>query len=89
MGHYDRYMPIEVHTKKATAGEATANKVIFTLPYKPNGVVAQIVKEADNTLYATGQTIEVKEDETTKVVTVEVAATAILANDVVTIIATK
>lgn len=88
MGHYDRYMPIEVHTKKATADEATANKVIFTLPYKVNGVVAQIVKAADNTVYATGQTVEVKEDATTKVVTVEVAATAILANDIVTIIAT-
>lgn len=87
--YYERFIPLEVMTTKATAAQASANKVIFTLPYTVTGVIAQIYKAADNTLYSTGQTVEIKVDETTGVCTVEVAATAILADDVVTIVAFK
>lgn len=81
-----RFVPIEVFSKKATATEASANKVIFTIPYTVTGAMAQIIKAADNTLYSTGQTIEIKVNSTTGVCTVEVAATAILANDVVNLL---
>lgn len=86
--YYDRYMPIEVHSVKASAAQAAANKVIFTLPYMVQGTIAQ-VKAADHTLNDTGLKIEVKEDATTKVVTVEVSVTALLADQIVSLVAFK
>ena len=87
--YYDRYMPIEVHQIKVNEAQATANKVVFTLPYLVSGVIAQIYKDADDTLYSTGQKVVIAQDATTKVVTVEVSATALVEDDLVNILAFK
>jgi len=81
--HYDRYMPVEIHTKKATGDEATADKVEFDLPYEVNGAIAQVIQTADDAVDATG----LKVDIDGKKVTVEVDSLA--ENDIVTILATK
>lgn len=82
-----RYVPLEVFTKKASADEASANKVVFTMPHKVNGAIAQVITAADDSVNATGLTVTIDTDETTGVCTVEVAVTSLTENDVVTIMA--
>lgn len=88
--YYERYMPIEVHTIKVDADQATAKKVVFTLPYMITGAIAQI-RKSDGTLTDVEKVV-VAQDSTTKVVTVEVsvASTGTLAqNSIVSLIAFK
>lgn len=82
-----RYVPLEVFTKKASAAEASANKVVFTMPHKVNGAIAQVIKAADGSVNATGLTVTIATNETTGVCTVEVAVTSLTKDDVVTIMA--
>ena len=85
--YYDRYMPIEVMSKKADGDEATANKVIFTLPYACQGAIAQVRQDADNEVDPTGLEIEMKEDD--GVHTCEVSVTGLAENDIVSLLAFK
>jgi len=85
--YYDRYMPIEVMSKKASGDEATANKVIFTLPYACQGAIAQVRQDADNEVDPTGLEIEMKEDD--GVHTCEVSVTGLAENDIVSLLAFK
>lgn len=88
--YYERYMPIEVQTIKVNQDQATAKKVIFTLPYMVTGAIAQI-RTTNGTITAVDKVV-IAQDATTKVVTVEVsvAAAGTLAKDsIVSLIAFK
>lgn len=88
--YYERYMPIEVQTIKVNQTQATAKKVVFTLPYMVTGAIAQI-RATNGTITAVDKVV-IAQDATTKVVTVEVsvAAAETLAKDsIVSLIAFK
>lgn len=88
--YYERYMPIEVHTIKVDADQASAKKVVFTLPYMVTGAIAQI-RKSDGTLTDVEKVV-VAQDSTTKVVTVEVSvasAGTLAQNSIVSLIAFK
>lgn len=88
--YYERYMPIEVHTIKVDADQATAKKVVFTLPYMVTGAIAQI-RKSDGTLTDVEKVV-VAQDSATKVVTVEVSvasAGTLAQNSIVSLIAFK
>ena len=88
--YYERYMPIEVHTIKVDADQASAKKVVFTLPYMVTGAIAQI-RKSDGTLTDIEKVV-VAQDSTTKVVTVEVSvasAGTLAQNSIVSLIAFK
>ena len=85
--YYDRYMPIEVHTKKASATEAGADEVVFDLPYECQGVIAQVVQTADDVVDITGAKATMVEDDGQHQVKVEVSSLA--ENDIVSVICFK
>lgn len=88
--YYERYMPIEVHTIKVDADQASAKKVVFTLPYMITGAIAQI--RASNGALTDVEKVVVAQDSTTKVVTVEVSvasASTLAQNSIVSLIAFK
>jgi len=88
--YYERYMPIEVHTIKVDADQASAKKVVFTLPYMITGAIAQI--RASNGVLTDVEKVVVAQDSTTKVVTVEVSvasAGTLAQNSIVSLIAFK
>ena len=88
--YYERYMPIEVHTIKVDADQASAKKVVFTLPYMITGAIAQI--RASNGALTDIEKVVVAQDSTTKVVTVEVSvasASTLAENSIVSLIAFK
>lgn len=88
--YYERYMPIEVMSKKVDATEASAKKVVFTLPYMVQGAVAQIRTSAGAITDA--EKVVVAKDSTTGVVTVEVnvaSAGTLAENSIVSLIAFK
>lgn len=85
--YYDRYMPLEVMSKKADGDEATADKVIFTLPYACQGAIAQVRQDADNEVDDAGLKVEMKEDD--GVHTCEVSITSLAENDIVSLVAFK
>ena len=85
--YYERYMPLEVQSVKASAAQAAANKVIFTLPYACQGAIAQVRQDADDEVDATGLEVEMKETE--GVHTCEVSVTSLAEDDIVSLIAFK
>lgn len=88
--YYERYMPIEVHTIKVDSDQASAKKVVFTLPYMITGAIAQI--RASNGALTDVEKVVVAQDSTTKVVTVEVSvasASTLAQNSIVSLIAFK
>ena len=85
--YYERYMPLEVQSIKADSDQATANKVIFTLPYACQGAIAQVRQDADDEVDVSGLKVEMKEDD--GVHTCEVSVTALAENDIVSLIAFK
>ena len=82
-----RYRPIETFYKKAVAADATAGEVVFTLPYLPTGVIAQIRADATGVVNATGLSVEIDTNSTTGVITATVGATAITLADHISLIA--
>ena len=83
MTYYDRYMPVEVHTKKASSAEASTNAVEFDLPYEVNGAIAQVVQDADDAVDDSGLKVEIDGKKVT------VSVTSLAEDDIVTILATK
>lgn len=89
MATTDRYVAMEKFYAKASAAQASANAVAFTVPYLPTGAIAQIRADANGAMNVTGLAVTIAQDGTTKVVTVTVAATNISANDHVSLIVFK
>lgn len=81
-----RYKPIETFYKKAVAADATAGKVVFTLPYLPTGVIAQIRADATGAVNSTGLSVKIDTNSTTGVITATVGATTITLADHVSLI---
>lgn len=89
--YYDRYMPIEVHTIKVDATQASAKKVVFDLPYMVTGAIAQ-VRASNGAINDKLESVVIAQDNTTKAVTAEVtiASTGTLAeNSIVSLLAFK
>ncbi len=74
--YYDRYMPLEVLTRKANSTEAAANNMVFDLPYKCQGVLAQVVQDADDRVDAAGLKAVMSESDGQHKVTVTVSSLA-------------
>ena len=82
----DRFVPMERFSKVVTAAEATAGKVVFTLPYLPTGYIAQVVAPTTGLVNATGLSVVVSTDSTTGVITAEVSVTTLAEGSIVSLI---
>lgn len=82
---YDRYVPFERFVKVADAADAEANAVIFPLPYKCEGAVAQVKVASTDVLNTTGLKVEMLEVNGAHFC--KVSVTSLAAGDIVTLIA--
>mgnify|MGYP006912905009 CR=1 FL=1 len=82
----DRFVAMEKFSAKATAAQATAGKVVFTLPYLPVGYVAQVFAPTTGVVNNTGLTVKIATNATTGVITAEVAVTSLAEDSVVSLI---
>lgn len=82
----DRFVAMEKFSAKATAAQVTAGKVVFTLPYLPVGYVAQVFAPTTGAVNNTGLAVKIATDETTGVITAEVAVTTLVKDSIVSLI---
>lgn len=77
-----RYVPMETFTHTAVAADATADYVEFTVPYAPKGMIAQIKAATTGVVNSAGLAVTYNSTSGK----VKVAATAITAGDVISLI---
>ena len=85
----ERFVPMEKFSATASEAQATAGKVVFTLPYVPTGYIAQVIAPTTGAVNDTGLAVKVATDATTGVITAEVAVTTLVAASVVSLICFK
>jgi hypothetical protein len=85
----ERYVALEKFSAKASAAQATAGKVVFTLPYVPTGYIAQVAAPTTGVVNNTGLAVKIATDSTTGVITAEVAVTTLAENSIVSLICFK
>jgi hypothetical protein len=84
-----RYVPLETYTTIANDAQGIANTVIFSVPFTPTGLIAQIFSVTTGAANVTGLAVTGESNTTTGNYDVTIAATDIVAGDRVTLIAFK
>ncbi len=82
----DRFVAMEKFSTEATEAQATAGKVVFTLPYLPVGYIAQVVAPTTGVVNNTGLAVKIATDATTGVITAEVAVSTLVEDSIVSLI---
>ena len=82
----DRFVAMEKFSTKATAAQASAGKVVFTLPYLPVGYIAQVAAPTTGVVNNTGLAVKIATDSTTGVITAEVVVTTLVEDSIVSLI---
>jgi hypothetical protein len=82
----DRFVAMEKFSAKATAAQASAGKVVFTLPYLPVGYIAQVAAPTTGVVNNTGLAVKIATDATTGAITAEVSVTTLVEDSIVSLI---
>lgn len=82
----DRFVAMEKFSTKVTEAQASAGKVVFTLPYLPVGYIAQVAAPTTGVVNNTGLAVKIATDATTGVITAEVSVTNLVEDSIVSLI---
>lgn len=82
----DRYVAMEKFTKKATADEGTAGKIVFSMDYNPLGVIASAFVKTTG-VPRTISSVKVALNATSGKYDISITVASLAANDIVSAIA--